>query len=459
LSPEKACFDKMTVEDVLTKDKIKYDILKRDECRDLLFDSLDAWFKIKDKTSLFEKYFSKREYEEGKVCLFEENVDLFSRCTDRKNFDNKEKLLLFGFILHLLNKKDQKKELRLLRNLLINSRNELRVQNLPNMYAVIKDIFNHGYENIDFSKLAPFNGPQIEDETAKAKFISEHPECVKEIYMLEDTELLEGRLLAFNLNEGTISQHRESFCKYFVKAYNTENNDTDTWKDIHRALLCVCKIYEMEDYAEPIYSDNTRRRFGNNKTNWKAVLTSSNTKRLIAPLGKLLTVLSEKSLDDLIKEGLDAYKDADKDWKYYFIRYKTMNVGNSGIFVWEGDYALCMLNATVLRGYWRDPYLWTVHEELKNKTDKDNPSIWNYGYPNTKKPLKINNLEISNSPKGGWIIKLSDEGKNKSDYDKLREDHSINDNGLLSVKPSDDRIKVILPILDKTISWQSGRCN
>lgn len=452
LSPEKTISEndnEMKVEDVLAQNRLKYKILTQDVYRELLFMSLDSWSAIEDKTAYFEKYFSKMKYEEGKICLFEENVNLFSRCIYKTNFDNREKLLLFGFILQLLNKKDQKRELRLLRNLLINSRNELRTPNLPAMYAIAGGIFNRGYEGIDFSKLDSFNGPQIDDEEAKAKFISEYPECAGDMYMLEDTKLLEGRLLAFNFKKETISQHRENFYKWFVNAYNS--GDNTTWIDIHRALLCVCK--EDEDYSEEL-ANGYKWRFGNNSNNWKALLTSSDNTRLKTPLSELLTVLSEKGLDDLIKEGLDAYKNANKNWKYYFIRYKTMNVGDTGIFVWENDYTLCMLNTTRLSGYWRDPYLWTLYEKFPKKEKIDDRSLWNTGYANAKQPLKINNLEISNSPEGGWIIKLSDGGENKPDnYDKLRKKYAIDSGGLLSVRPSDDRIEILLQVLNDIINW------
>jgi hypothetical protein len=369
--------------------KVKYDILARDEYRDLLFKSLDAWFAIKDKTACFEKYFSKHEYEEGKVCIFEDNVNLFSRCINKNNFDAKEKLLFYGFILQLINKKEQKRELRLLRNLLINSSNELRVENLHDMYIVVKDIFDHGFDSINFSNLNPFNGPQIEGETAKAKFISEYSECVGDIHMLEDTKLLEGRLLAFDLEKETLSQHRENFYKWFVDADKTRNDET--WIDIHRALLCFCKT--GEDYAESV-NGYDRWRFGNNSDNWKDILTSGNTSRLKNPLNDLLSALSKRTLEDIINNTLDNYQGRDKDLKYYFIKYKTMNVGYTGIFVWGDEYTgLHMLNTTRLSGYWRDPYLWTVYEEFTKKDKMDDKSLWNTGYDTL--PLKISNLEIS----------------------------------------------------------------
>jgi hypothetical protein len=431
--------------------KLRYNILTQDEYRDFLFKSLDSWFLIKDKAEYFEKYFSKYEYEQGKLCLFDENVNLFSRCINKEHFDNREKLLLYGFILQIQNNKEQKRELRLLRNLLINSRNELRTQNLHTMYTVVKNIFTYGFDKLDLSQLIPFNGPQIEDETAKAKFLLEYPECTEDIYMLEDTELLQGRLLAFNFDKETLSRQRENFCKCFVTAYT--NSDSTAWVDIHRALLCLCKEGEDKGYAESV--GYNRWQFGNNNDNWQKILTSGDTSRLKTPLNELLTLLSEKSLGDIIRETLDSYKNKDKDWKYYFIRYKTMNVGYSGRFVWEDDYAgLCMLNTTRLSGYWRDPYLWTICERFSRKEKIKPDCLDNIGYEYTKQPLKINNLGISNAPGGGWIIRLSEEGENSSDnYDKLRQKYSINSDGLLSIKPSDDRVEVILPILEEVANW------
>jgi hypothetical protein len=428
--------------------KVKYDILARDEYRDLLFKSLDAWFAIKDKAAYFEKYFSNNEYEEGKVCLFEDNVNLFSRCINKNNFDAKEKLLFFGFILQLINKKEQGRELRLLRNLLINSSNELRVENLHNMYMIIKDFFDRGFDSIDFSNMNPFNGPQIKDETAKAKFISEHPECTEDLYMLEDTKLLEGRLLAFDLKKETLSQHRKNFCDLFVDAYKTENKKT--WMDIHRALLCSCKTEET--YAKSPGSD-VWWRFGNNNTNWKKILTLGDNPRLKESLNDLLSDLSDRTLKDIINNTLADYQGRDKDWKYYFIKYETMNIGKTGIFYWEDCYTgLYMLDKTTRRGLWWDPYLWTVYEKFAKNDKIDKESLRNFGYG--RSPLKIGNLEISNAPDGNWEIKLSEEGKNRPDnYNRLRQKYSIDSSGLLSVKPSDDRIEIILQILDEIAGW------
>jgi hypothetical protein len=413
----------------------KYKILVIEEYRDLLFDSLDVWFKIKDKDAYFERFFSKNEYVQGKVCLYEDDVNLFSRCIQKTNFDNREKLLLFGIILQLKNNKDQSKELRLLRNLLLNSTNELRSAKLHDMFKVVKNIFIIG---IDFSALSPFNGPQITDEKIKAGFLTEHPELAGKIYRLEDHELLRGRLLTFILDNKTIAQHVSNFYILF-------GNDPN-WVDIHRVLLCL----GTEAYAEEI--GYNRWRFANNHDTWEKLLTSGNPVRLREPLDKLLNVLSIETISDIIETTLSNYKGKDKDWRYYFVKYKTMNCGNTGIFVRWDDFNLAMLNTTKLSGYWRDPYLWTVYKGFEKDETEDNGSLWNMGYG--KNPLRVNNLEIS-CAENGWQIGLAEDGKDFQDrYAALCKKHEINiDNGIFAVETVDDRIEKILPVLHETAEW------
>jgi hypothetical protein len=112
-----------------------------------------------------------------------------------------------------------------------------------------------------------------------------------------------------------------------------------------------------------------------------------------------------------------------------------------------------MLNTTRLSGYWRDPYLWTIYEKSNKKESIDPHSPWNIGYK--KNSLKIKDVKISNAPgrTRGWMIKFSSTEENNSNYDKLREKYSIGPDGLLSIKPSDDRIEKILQIVDEIFNW------
>ncbi len=48
------------------------------------------------------------------------------------------------------------------------------------------------------------------------------------------------------------------------------------------------------------------------------------------------------------------------DWRYYLVKYPSLRSGLTGIYIGiDGDlgYSMCMLNATQLNGYWRDPIL------------------------------------------------------------------------------------------------------
>lgn len=412
---------------------IKFTVFENEDNLSFLFEALDIWTEIEDTTGYFESYFSKRTYETGKVKLYREDVDLFRSCIFNERFDMAEKLLLYAVVLQLMSKSEKKTELRLLRNLIENSLgNELKTQNLPKLFKIVRSICNDG---IDLEKVTTFSTLQIEDEKIKAEFLRNNPEHAEELYQFEDHNLLRGRMSAIRLDTATLTRHREAFKKLFVdEDYNT----------IGQAVLC------FGDYSSYAGGSGDRWQFGNSKMSWKTILTASNTDKIKGCLSQLLDVYPSQSLDDIIKNKLSELENAEKDWDYYFIAYSTMNIGRTGIFVWWGEgHDLRMLDSTRLSGYWRDPYLETLFEQLGYAEKVDKHSPWNIGYD--KRPLRVNLIDVEYRPEG-WKITLPEINSGyANEYDRLCSKYGVVD-GIMVIAPEVDRIKAVLPLMKEFLS-------
>lgn len=240
--------------------ELKFKVFKNNEILNLLFDSLDAWSEIESKNDYFSNYFTNTQYEAGKVKLYEQNVNLFERSLQGVNFDAKDKLMFYAVVLQLISKQDKTAELRLIRNLLINSPYEIRADNMHDLFCSIRNIMG-GTINYDELKNT-FSGPQVDDEKVKAEFIKDHKELAEELYHFEDHYILKGRISAIELDPRTLRQYRETFAQLF-----DNNVDRNT---ISRAVLC------FGDYSQG-YGD--RWRFANSNKSWHAILTSADVSK------------------------------------------------------------------------------------------------------------------------------------------------------------------------------------
>jgi hypothetical protein len=408
--------------------ELKFDVFENTENIDLLVTSLDKWVEIgSKKDECFHTLFSVNTYTPGKVALYYEGKDLnlFKRCIRKQVFGNREKLLFYGVILSLLTGNDKIVELRLLRNLLVNSTNELRDENLSSLYKVVRALFTR---HTNFDEMKPFNKFQIEDERRKHDFLMKHPECTEELYHFEEHILLKGRMSSIVLDASTLEIHREIFERIF------KENDYMT---IHMAMLC------MGDYSQT--RGNKKRLFANSEATWHDIFTNSDTSKIQKCMISLFDVLRSESISEIIKKTIIDYQNKEKDWRYYFIKYPSMNC-RSGFFHWFRDsgYDLAMLEKTQLNGHWRDPYLHTLHKLFGDIEEKRN-----IGYD--KNPLRLKSVAIR-CLDNGWEIKSPEDASFQFHYQKLSEKYGIKDEQL-SIDSFKDRIAVMIEILKDICSW------
>ncbi len=78
------------------------------------------------------------------------------------------------------------------------------------------------------------------------------------------------------------------------------------------------------------------------------------------------------------------------DWRYYLARYDCMRTGRSGIYYGADrtlGYVMTMLDQSVQRSYYRDPYLYAMWLEAGTPGDVKDP--WFYGYSTTARWMQL----------------------------------------------------------------------
>lgn len=289
-------------------------------------------------------------------------VDYFRACCDnyafgrQRTFGWAETLTLYAFILHRIHgSADFPRRLRVLRNLLEASGNELRLENMPALIRGVASLVLGDSIALALGDLSAFNEAQIDDERDKAAFLEANPELTDAIFELEDHRLLRGSLVAFELDASRLPARAASFRDLMGKRR--------LWPSLTSALLAI------GDYSR--HPNPRSFKFGSPEDDrwWRELLTGtrrSNLRRTSVVLSELLDLVAEgddtaRTLAE-IREGWLAGR-SDFDWRYYLVKYGAMREGKSGIYFAEGGrmgFQLCMLNKTQLNSWYRDPYLLAI---------------------------------------------------------------------------------------------------
>ena len=203
--------------------------------------------------------------------LFGENVspNLFevcchtfgSTCGRNRVFALAESLLLYAVLLHLIEKTaDFPRRLRVLRNLIAASEDEVRRQNMPKLLKDLRLVVLEG----TLDGVATFNQAQVEDERLKGAFVEQHPEFEPALTRLEDNSILRGSLQSFELDPATFKARAEAFDAVF--------SDAGNWRLATGALL-ACGEYQRRLRSHEAF------QFGSGSTDqegaWRRLLTGT----------------------------------------------------------------------------------------------------------------------------------------------------------------------------------------
>lgn len=359
---------------------------------DFLFGAFDNWKNAAHISKTFGDALStalpgQDRYDWRKVVQFGgAGTDPFGQCLRRGpgNLAAPQRLLLYAFLLHLIEgTKDFPRRLRILRNLIAASENELRAGNMP---ALVKDV-EKLIVNGDLDAVTTFSGNQVADQRRKQKFLDANPELAPALFRLEDHPMLRGALSAFELDSETFTRR--------ARAFETALADQRQWLGLTGALLT--------------FGDYQRRRpnsgswqFGSadNEAVWRDLLTGT-TYRGLQPirtvLGHLLDGLAGSDSDpgDYFEHVIGAWlaKREDSktfDWRYYLVRYPSMRTGATGIYYGVDGrlgYSMCMLRTTRLNGYYRDPILLQIWQSSGVGKRVEDP--WFTGYETIPRWLRL----------------------------------------------------------------------
>jgi hypothetical protein len=344
-----------------------------------LFDAFDQWQDHERISRTFGTVISmslpgEQHYTPEKVVLFgATSINLFEQCLHNRAFTLQQSLLLYAVLLHLIEgTEDFPRRLRVLRNLIAASEDEVRRHSMPALVSDVEEIIVNG----DLDAVTRFSSNQVEDERRKKRFLDNSPELADALFRLEDHPILRGTLSAFEFSSGTFRQRAGAFEAAFKSA--------GQWLGLTGPLLAT------GDYQRP-RPNSEAWQFGtssaDNEAVWRYLLTDATHESLSATravLGDFLDGLAHATSGDTgeyFKAVADTWLAAREessafDWRYYLVKYPSMRGGETGIYYGvDGKlgYPLCMLRTKRLSGYYRDPILLEVWRASEAGTRVQDP--------------------------------------------------------------------------------------
>ena len=312
----------------------------------------------------FESFLSKDEYQEGKVVAPQQisDINLLRAVLDGVPFRRNTPaaywvVMVYTFLLFLTNEgrvedSDFRRRLRVVVNLLKNSRNEvvdnpngdagnrmpanlLQVENII-LYGEISDSIE-----IEGEQRPNFNALQMEEERHKLKFTQEHPESAIGLFQLEDHRLIEGRTEVVGY-ENTHLHER------FIRLFDNCSRD-----EIDCAMLAI------GDYSQRLNTWCVQLGSGDEDTMgnkaWHSLFHPSGknpdfikTKESLRTLLEMEISLDDEHLNDISEAYLtDCRNNNLFDWRYYYITYPSFRAYRFGKYtmqVYEQPYNMVALH-------------------------------------------------------------------------------------------------------------------
>lgn len=374
---------------------------------DFLFRAFDAWLAVPQIDGFFDERFSTATvrdegYVSGRVTVFAgdavASANLFGQCLRffdgtaprNRNFSLQHLLLLYATVQHLIGETEEFiPRARVLRNLIAASGDEVRREVMPQLLADVDLLIGSG----NVAQLSTtFARSQIDDETAKATLLGDHPGLTDPLRRLEDHPLLRGTLSAFDLDPDRFAARAAAFEDLFAGA--------TPWPEVTGALLATGP-YQRKRGRSPSWQFGTPAETPDDR-GWRPLLTGGSRDDLASTrevLMRFLDAYEQSGLAprDFCAQAVTSFcaareQDQHLDWRYYWVRYAVMRSGTSGIYYGYGDepgYDLIMLIHKQLNSHYRDPYLLQVYDSLGQPDRLTDP--WFTGYLETERWMRLVN--------------------------------------------------------------------
>lgn len=433
---------------------------------DVFFHALDDWHG-KDVGSWFEGVFTGTARQSDKVALFDD-VDLFRACSksygDSRAFPLWKVLVLFAVLAHLRKQTtDFPERVRTLRNLALNSQDEVRQQAMP-------ELLEHTYQFVvggPIEEIRGFNQRQLAEEMKKSDLLAAQPALAEPLRRLEDHALLRGCLAAFDLDAPHFEQRAAAFAEIF-------RGDGGVPVAEAKAALLACGDYSQRNRTGKFQFASESREV------WRDLLTRNGSTDFPKTRAALQTLLDaagagpDGSIQDRLRGVVDRYLAEQQqarafDWRYYLVRYAEMRTGDSGLYAGsngEMGFSVCMLRKTQMNSYYRDPFLFAIFKRSGADMQKDVVDPWYSGAASDERWLELRSSGVQlRCVTGGFLVKAPTRESCESAFELIVAKYGVDADGLLAVPQetregglfdTDDRVELGGRLLADLCALQPG---
>lgn len=443
-------------------------VFSKRENIDFLFDSLDFLSSLKDVDHFFESIFNE-------VATFDQYPkDYFLRAITDNGFDVKDKTLLYA-ILSFCSKEniqtansELKDFVRIVRNLLLTVRQpnqSKRIEyttnlRLPNVseYCRFIDVFvkeikgqkiKSVYQLLSAKEFSGFTKENIANEKLKASLIVNQPKLKVSIHKLEEHPQLQGNISNFKLNTNKIAEKIDAFLEIW------DNDLEDSL--IIRAMLTI------DDYSVMTHSYSSLDEiwFFGCKDNWNRILTTTDKNERIkvsVTIDKFLIEFNTAkgaTTNEKLQYLIDDYKPVEKDWRYYFVKYKSITKNpyrNLNVYTWQDNQGFDINHLgnsgnQPLHSYHLNPYL-IVLQQMFSSNEKLKLYWGRFTDPSL---LRVEDKINLRSKSSGWQIAPIE---NYVVDKKLIAKYNLNQQGKefwLTESSSKDRIEIAVDLINNIL--------
>lgn len=368
--------------------------------QDFLFDTLNAVCSFYESNPSFWNdtfYYAKTEFDTKKVRLYFQHGanNLLNRCLfhygGHRSFSFPEQILLLACFTHFrINDSDFHQRIRVVRNLVVNSENELRETSLGRNFDEVEKFMSDG--NLDH--FTSFKTDQIEEEKLKEAHLLSINSDTAILRQLEDSDIFRGSITLipldkqFNIRSGK-----------FLTLFD-EDEMISRYTEISNVLLCFGDYSQDEGELTNLMSKSKRyiRSFLTTPAYNKEQLYTKTQRVVLACLDFFISN-TDVSPQQKIEQVLNEFNSKAKGWEYYFLKYPSFREKCLyGYYSWnEHKYPLWKMSKQRFSGYHWDPFLHEVF--LTDESGK--LAMGNYGKDDNliaqKSKVKI---QVSSLPEG-----------------------------------------------------------